>query len=258
MKVFLNGKLVEKDGAEEIFEPGFLFGWGAFETLRAYGKKVLFLDEHLGRLKQGLKFLELVFPEVNFRKEIDNLLNENNLSNAYVRITVYKKRRSIGVSIYADEFNYYKEDTYKKGFTTMFAPFIRYSKDPFLKVKAISYAKSRLAWNLAQKQGKDEAIFLNEDGFIQEGSRSNVFFIKNNVVFTPSLECGLLEGVTRNKVIDICKKENIKVVEGKFKKEGLLSADESFITSSLMEVMPLGAPGPLTKKIHNSYKDIIG
>ncbi|MFH1504927.1 MAG: aminotransferase class IV [Candidatus Omnitrophota bacterium] len=257
MKIYLNDKLVEKEGVEEIFEPGFLFGWGVFETLRAYKGRVLFLGEHLGRLRQGLGFLELDYPEIDFKKIIDNLLVENNLSNAYVRITVYKKRKSIGVSIYADEFNYYKEDTYQKGFTVVFSPFIRYSQDPFLKIKSISYVKSRLAWHFAQKQGKDEAIFLNEQGFIQEGSRSSVFFVKDNVVFTPCLECGLLEGVTRNKIIDICKKENIKIVEGEFKKEDFLSADESFITSSLMEVMPIGSTGALTKKIHSHYKNLI-
>lgn len=239
MDVYFNGKIVKESEMEDILEPGFLFGWGAFETLRVYNKKTAFLDEHLKRLKEGLYFLGLEYPAVDFNKEISFLLNKNKLADAYLRITVFKKRKSVGVIIYVSEFNYYKDEDYKKGFKVIFSPFVRYSRDEFLKVKSISYVNSRVSWFLAQKKEKDEAVFLNERGFIQEGSRSNIFFVKKGVIFTPSLECGLLAGVTRKAIIDICRQIGIKIKEGKFKREELLSSDEIFLTSSLMEVMPV-------------------
>lgn len=266
MKVYLNEEIVDKENLNEVFEPGFLFGWGAFETLRVYGEKIPFLDMHLERLKKGLNFLELEYPQVNFKEVIDNLLSENKLEDAHVRITVFKKRKSPGVIVYAAEFDYYKEDSYQRGAKAIFSSFRRYSQDPFLRAKSISYAKSRVSWFNAQKQGKDEAIFLNEKGFIQEGSRSNVFFIKNKDVFTPSIECGVLDGVTRRVAIDICRREGIKVIEGEFSKEDLLPCDEAFLTSSLMEVMPLvecegkilggGRPGKITLEILAFYRNI--
>lgn len=239
MEVYSNGQFIDASGAEEILEPGFLFGWGAFETLRVYKKKTAFLEAHLGRLKKGLDFLGLDYPDVDFGKTIATLLEKNHLDDAYLRITAYKKRKSTGLMVYAAEFDYYKEDSYKAGAKVALAPFARHSQDPFIKVKSTSYVKSRLAWFSAQKQGKDEALFLNEYGVIQEGSRSNVFFVKQEEVFTPSVECGLLEGVTRKVVIDLCKREGLAVNEGEFTKEDLLSAEEVFLTSSLMEVMPV-------------------
>ncbi|UCC94396.1 MAG: aminotransferase class IV [Candidatus Omnitrophota bacterium] len=264
MKVYLNGAFIDKEDIEELLEPGFLFGWGVFETLRVYNKRVAFLEEHLTRMKRGLEFLGLECPNIDFKAAIQRLLGENNLSDAYLRIAVFKKRKSIGVVIYGAEFTYYKEDAYKKGAKIIFAPSFRCSQDPYLAIKSISYVKSRHAWFHAQRQGKDEAIFLNEKGFIQEGSRSNIFFIKDKDFFTPSHRCGLLDGVTRKVVIDICKDEGYRVAEGEFTKEDLLSADEAFLVSSLMEVMPISEIDgcsldrqkfTLTPLIHKKYRE---
>ncbi|MFH1771615.1 MAG: aminotransferase class IV [Candidatus Omnitrophota bacterium] len=267
MKVFLNGRTVEEKSVEDLLEPGFLFGWGVFETLRVYNAKISFLSEHLKRLRQGIDFFELMPPDIDYTKCINNLLSENKLINAYVRIAVFKKRKSTGIIIYASEFNYYNDESYKKGFKAIFAPFVRYSKDPFNFVKSISYARNRHAWFLAQKEKKDETIYLNERNHIQEGSRSNIFFIKDGAIFTPSSDCGILGGVTKAKVIDNCRNLGFNVSEGEFIKEDLLSSDEAFLTSSLMEVMPLvecdnkkigaGSPGQLTVNILNEYRNKI-
>lgn len=268
MKVYLNGDIRETSDIEDILEPGFLFGWGVFETLRIYKGKPAFLQEHIERLKEGCKKILLDTPNVLFQKEINSLLKENdNLEDAYCRITLFKKRESTGVLIYVAPFDYYKQDDYENGFKAVVSSMVINSKNPLRSIKAISYLENRLAWRLAQEQGKDEAILLNEQGFIAEGSRANLFFVKDEMIFTPSFECGILNGITRQKVIEIIKNKGFDSIEGKFKLEDLLTCDEAFLTSSLMEVMPLvevnalpikeAKQGQITRKIHRAYKEII-
>lgn len=267
MKVYLNGDIQEAKNIENILEPGYLFGWGAFETLRIYNGKAAFPEEHIERLKEGCEKILLNSPKISFQEEIDNLLKVNKLNNAYCRITVFKKKTSTGVMIYVSPFNYYKEDNYKKGFKAIVSSFARNSKDPLNSVKSTSYLKNRLAWKIAQDKGSDEAIFLNEGGFLAEGSRANLFFIKGEKIYSPSLECGILEGITRRKIIGVAKEKRLVLEEGEFKLEDLLSCDEVFLTSSLMEVMPLvevngqpikyGRPGKITQIIHQGYLKLI-
>jgi len=267
MKVFLNGEFLDQEHCSELLEPGFLFGWGVFETMRVYGKNVVFLKEHLKRMRQGLVLLGLKAPDIDFEAAIIRLLDENRLNDAYLRVSVFKKRNEVGVLIYAAEFTYYKENSYRQGAKAIIAPFVRYSQDPFLGIKAISYVRNRHAWFLAQQKQKDEAIFVNEKGFLQEGSRSNIFFVKGRDVFTPSLECGVLDGVTRKAVIHINKVLGFTVAEGEFAAKDLFEAEEAFLTSSLMEVMPLvecdgqpigkGTPGAHSMRVLARYREII-
>lgn len=268
MKVYLNGNLVKSESIEDLLEPGFLFGWGVFETVRVYKGKPAFLDEHLCRLKFGCTKVLIKFPEVDFAQEIKKLLLANSLlEDAYCRITLFKKRKSTGVSIYVSAFAYYTAKDYQKGFKAILAPFQRNSSYPLIGVKATSYLENRLAWAYAQKEKKDEAIFLNQDGFLAEGSRTNVFFVKEKKIFTPSLKCGLLAGITREKVIKAIKQLGLVLKEGKFSLEDLKKAEEAFLTSSLMEVMPLvemdgkkiglGSAGRVTLNILEKYRKLI-
>jgi branched-subunit amino acid aminotransferase/4-amino-4-deoxychorismate lyase len=267
MNLYLNGKIVKEDSNQEILEPGFLFGWGVFETLRIYSGEPAFLKEHIQRLKQGCNKISLSFPDINFQKQIQILLNKNKLSNAYCRITVFKKRNSPGVIIYVSPFTYYGEEEYKKGYKAVVSSFIRNSKNLLVGVKSINYLENRLAWKIAQDRGKDEAIFLNEYGFLSEGSRTNIFFVRGNVIYTPSLNCGMLVGITRQKVIKVIKENRLVLKEGRFKIKDLLSCDEAFLTSSLMEVMPLveinnrvinkGRPGSIAYQVRVWYKNLV-
>jgi branched-subunit amino acid aminotransferase/4-amino-4-deoxychorismate lyase len=133
-----------------------------------------------------------------------------------------------------------------------------------MKVKSISYLESRLSWFLAQQKGKDEAIFLSIDDFLQEGSRSNIFFVRGNEIMTPSLECGLLDGITRRVVIGLIKESGFVFKEGRFRLKDLMYCDEAFLTSSLMEIMPVievdsthingGVPGCIAYKLRRLYR----
>ena len=183
MKAYLNGKSVDFGELEDLLEPGFLFGWGVFETLRVYNKKPAFLAEHISRLKQGCAKIFLELPQVDFQRQINALLEENNLTNAYCRITVFKKRKGTGVIIYTAPFNYYQGQDYQKGFKAVISPIIKNSQHPLVGIKPISYLDSRYSWKTAQDKGKDEALFLNEKGFLAEGSRTNLFFAKGNLSY---------------------------------------------------------------------------
>jgi len=267
MKIFLNGEIIDQDQHVDIFEPGFLFGWGVFETLRVYNKRPAFLAEHLARMQEGSRVIELEYPDIDYASKIQELLEKNGLDDAYCRITLFKKRKSTGVTIYVSKFAYYTEEDYQRGFRAVVSQFRRDSQDPLLRVKGISYLANRLAWKKAQDAGKEEALLMNEEGYLSEGSRTNVFFIKDSVVFTPALECGMLPGITRAKVIEIIKNLQIELVEGKFDLKDLMGADEAFLTSSLMEVMPLvevdgqrtgeAKPETLTLDILSEYRKYI-
>jgi len=264
MKVYSNGDLIEKEAISELFEPGFLFGWGVFEPLRVYGGKISFLAEHIERLNKSLELLGIGKIELNWEKTVKELLRENNLEDAYLRITAYKKRKNTGVLIYVDKFNYYAQEVYEKGFSAIISPQRRCSKNICSKIKSLSYLQNRISWLEAQKVKKDEALVLNPDNFLAGGSRSNLFLIKDNQVLTPSIEDGAFEGITRRVVIEIAKELGLSLKQEKLKLEDIYSSQEAFITSALMEVMPLvscedkkigkGLPGEVTLKILSEYR----
>lgn len=267
MKIYCNNNLIDKESCPEIFEPGFLFGWGAFETLRSYQGKIPFLNLHIARLNDTLNALGIEEIEIDFKGKIEELLKINNLEDAYIRITAYKKRTSTGILIYVDEFGYYQPQTYEKGFTAILSPYKKNSQDNFLQIKSLSYLENRLSWFEAQKQKKDEALVLNEKDFLIGGSRSNLFIVKNKEVLTPPLNKGAFYGITRKVLINELKESKIEVLEKEITVKDLLSADEAFLTSSLLEVMPLveydgkniagGKPGKMTNSFLSDYRKLL-
>jgi branched-chain amino acid aminotransferase len=267
MKIFCNGALVEKDTLSEVFEPGFLFGWGVFETLRAYQGKVPFLDSHIRRLNKGLSLLSIDAAQCDFKNTIGELLTINSLKDAYVRITAYKKRESTGVIIYVDKFGYYSASAYEKGFTGILSPYRRNAKNIFSQIKSLSYLENRMSWHWAQSADKDEALVLNEEGFLAGGARSNLFIVKDNEVITPSKACGALSGITRAVIIEALSTLKIPVKEQSVSADALFFCDEAFLTSSLLEVMPLveyenkiignGKVGTITSTVLEKYRNLL-
>jgi len=267
MKVYSNGELISREAISEVFEPGFLFGWGVFEPLRTYKGALPFLNEHLLRLDKGLELLGLEKVALDWKKIICELLSENKLEDAYVRITAYKKRKGTGILIYADTFTYYTRETYEKGFSSLISPYRRHADEVSSSIKSLSYLQNRLSWLAAQKAKKDEALVVNQDDFMVGGSRSNVFIVEGDQVLTPSLESGAFDGVTRRAVMKIIRDMDLTVKEERMKIGEITTCTEAFITSTLMEVMPLveceekpvgnGKPGKTTLKILSEYRKII-
>ena len=267
MKIYLNGQLQEKDSLEEVFEPGFLFGWGCFETMRAYKGKIPFLKEHINRLNKGIALLGLAAVDLQWEQELSSLLEQNSLQDAYVRITAYKKRQGTGVIVYADKFGYYTPEIYDKGFSCLISSYRRDPEDVGCKAKTLSYLQNRLSWFQAQKEKKSEAIVLNQKGTMAGGARSNLFIVKEGKVFTPSISCGAFDGITRKAVFDIVESIGVESEEKELLPEDLFSAEEVFLTSALLEVMPLvecegkqisqGKPGEFTRQVHSQYKKLL-
>jgi len=242
--IFLNGELIpEREAKIFILEPGFLYAWGLFETMRSYKKKIVYLDEHLKRIQASSKLIGIKFPYSvhKLKKKIQEIVRINSLIDAYVRLTIWKAQRGSDTLIIARKYTPYAGQKYKKGFCAWISRFRQSENSYFARMKTTNYLFCQLSFQEAKKKGLDEAIILNNRGFITEASRSNIFLVKDKEVFTPSLECGCLDGITRKVIFDLAKKYNLKIYEGNFCIQDLLTADEAFLTNSLMGVMPLVA-----------------
>lgn len=275
-RVWVNGKFVESAKASiSVFDRGFMYGDGAFETARSYAGIVFKLDEHIDRLIKDLKVLKIKPPySASYLKEaVYATLKANKLSSAYIKIIVtrgegrfgigYSDNFSPNVIITAKDFEGYPEWMFAKGLSAkIIAPEGRFPALPG--VKSLNYLTFILARLDAKEKKCDEAILTNAKGNITEASTSNIFLVKNGKLITPSLDSGILNGVTRAVIIGIARKLKINVVEKAVTQRELLSADECFFTNSLAEVLPvtrvdskdigLGIVGPVTKLLHISYQ----
>lgn len=240
--VFLNGKFLSIKEAElPVVSPGFLYGWGLFETMRAYNNRVVYFDAHLERLKRSARLLDIRCPYslAKVKEIIYEAIKINGLRDASIRLTLWKCESGADTLIIAKKYQPYSSRKYKKGFRACISSF-RQNENSFLaQLKTTNYLLYRLAYAKAQDEGFDEAVILNQKGNIAEASKSNLFFIKAQELFTPSLACGCLNGITRRVIFDLAKKYHIKAYAGAFSILDLYGCDEAFLTNSLMGIMPL-------------------
>ncbi|WML57039.1 aminodeoxychorismate lyase [Neobacillus sp. PS2-9] len=273
MLIYLNGQFISKEDARiSPFDHGFLYGIGLFETFRVYDGHPFLLDDHLERLNQGLA--ELSIQQQYTRKEIKNILQEllerNQLTNAYIRLNVSAGLGEVGLQV----------EPYLQPNLIIFpkplppAGELIEKKAVLLKVKRNSpegnqRLKSHHYLNnvLAKREIGDfpdiEGIFLNEQGYLAEGIVSNLFWIKGNVLYSPSLHTGILNGITRQFVIQLGWENNLQIQEGLYSFEEALEADEMFVTNSIQEIVPItsfegrnfpGKEGPWVQKFHQDYR----
>jgi len=247
--IFLNNKfLTPKEAKVSVLAPGFLYGWGLFETMRAYKKRIVYLPEHLERLKKSAKLLDLAcpYPLLKLKEIIQRIVEICGFSDARIRINLWRPQTRVAdILITARKYLPYPSGKYKSGFRLCLSNF-RQSQDSFLtQLKTMNYLLYGLAYTEAREKGFDEAIILNQRGYITEASRSNIFLVRAKELFTPALKCGCMDGITRKVIFDLAKKYNIKIYEGKFSLQDLYKADEAFLTNSLIGVMPVA---PIEKK----------
>ncbi len=275
MYVYLNGKIVpSKEAVISVFDHGFLYGDGIYETMRVYDRVIFKLHEHLQRLFRSASMIGLTIPlEFDPLKiSIYETLIANGFRNAYIRVTVSRGRGAIGLDpdlcadptivIIVQEFKEYPQAFYKDGISIIVADTKRNLKeaiDP--RIKSLNFLNNILAKIEAKKRGAYEAIMLNVDGKLTEGTISNLFFYKDGVLCTPSLDCGILDGITRGMIIDLAGREDLRVEEGKFTSGDLYSAEEVFLTNTTMEAMPVSkvddrsyAEGKIAKLLRKAYK----
>ncbi len=278
MLIFLNSSFVpEGDAKVSIFDRGFLYGDGVFETLRAYRGIIFHCNDHIDRLFQSANaiYITLPFTKEYFKEALYRTLQENNLRDAYLRLSVTRGESEPGldiegcshptVIIIPKAFSGYPEDRYAHGIkaavvnTRRIPPSVL---DP--KIKSLNFLNNIMAKIETKDIAASEGIMLNIEGYVAEGTVSNVFIVKDGVIKTPSLSVGILNGVTRSIVIDLARGNNTLVIEQPFYPDELYTADECFITSTIAEVLPVtsidnkqignGQPGEISKQLLKSFR----
>jgi len=281
MYVYLNDRVLPKaDALISVYDHGFLYGDGVYETMRSYDGVIFMLDEHLNRLYRSGSMIGLdIFARLE-RASFDSLksaiyetLLANNLKDSYIRITISRGAGPIGLDpalcplptmvIMAEPLKQYPQSMYDNGIKVIIPSTRRNSKDAIEpRIKSLNFLNNILAKIEAIRADAYEAVMLNPQGKLSEGTISNVFFVKDGVLFTPSIECGILDGITRSVVINLAKKEGIHLREGEFTKEDIYSAEEVFLTNTTMEVMPVREidgyqykVGRISKSLHKAYQE---
>jgi len=281
LKVWINKKLVDVNKAKvSVLDRGFLYGDGLFETMRSYAGTVFKIDEHLDRLFAASKIIKIKIPyERKYLKyAIYRSLEANKLKSAYVRLTVTRGERGLGANsghpmvpnivIYASEFNGYEDWKYKRGIRVKVATTRQNEYSPLSRIKSLNFLNYILARSSTQREGYDDAILMNTEGYITEGATSNIFLVKRGVITTPSLSSGIIPGIARGVILQIAKRLRLKTRERFVRHRDLLNAEEVFLTNSMAEVLPVtkigfekvgdDKPGPVTKLLHISYqKEVI-
>ncbi|HLB03022.1 MAG TPA: aminotransferase class IV [Nitrospiria bacterium] len=284
--IHFNGRLIpEREALISVYDRGFLYGDGVFETLRAYDAKVFRSREHVSRLFRSAQAISLSISSSpdEILKILSQTLEANRLRNAYLRITVSRGPGEIGLEpgdsssptivIMAKEFFGHPEKLYREGVGIAVVKARKTpasSLDP--KIKSLNYLTPILAKIEARASGVYEGILLNQEGYLCEGTVSNLFLVRKGQLLTPAPSCGILEGITRQAVIELANKAGIIVKEGKYRPDEILRADECFLTNTTMELMPAvritgvpatqvsqpigeGRVGPLTRFLHQAYQE---
>ena len=252
MLICRNGELVSPEQA--VISPmdhAFLYGHGLFETIRVYDGQPFAFERHCKRMLAGANFLDWpALPSVEvLRQWTMNLLQANHLKDASVRITV---SRGAGaprpdpsacgdpeVIIFTQLLKPPPEETYQLGWQLKTASWPRNQYSPLCRLKSANYLENIIAKQEAVQAGAQEAIFVNSAGHVAEGTMSNLFLIQSGRLFTPDVDSGLLPGITREIILDIAREAGIDTMETKITRAQALQADELFISSSLLEIMPV-------------------
>lgn len=278
MLIYLDGHFVAKEKAMvSVFDHGFLYGDGIYETMRAYEGNLFLLKKHLARLKRSARGISLTLPLP--LDKIGDALNEtlvvNKLRDAYVRLHISRGPGEIGLDpalcvaptmvIVAKPFHDYPKENYERGVSVTVVKTRRnhpLALDP--SIKGTNFLNNILAKIEAVKAKAYEGIMLNWEGFVAEGTISNIFLVRKGVLYTPHLKTGILEGVTRDLVLRLARRTKVPVREALIKPRELFTADECFITNTTMEIMPVttidkrsvknGRPGPITAALHQAYR----
>ncbi len=277
LQVWVDGKHVDKERATvSVYDHGILYGDGVFEGLRLYSGKIFRTEQHMRRLFDSAKAIRLQIPYTaeQMTAAIYETARINKLTDCYVRLVVTRGIGALGIDpmkcasptvfIITDLIAVYPKELYEKGVPVIVSSIVRNHPNALSpRIKSLNYLNNVLAKIEANDAGVPEAIMLNSAGNVSEGTVENIFLARDGVVFTPSLSEGILEGVTRGVMIELCKRLDIPIVERVVERHDLYICDECFFTGSGAEVMPVnkidgrlvgnGAVGPLTKKLTDAF-----
>lgn len=278
--IYLNGKMVPQEEAViSVFDHGFLYGDGVFEGIRAYNGRVFRLVEHIRRLYESAHSILLPIPlsrEEMIQAVVDTV-NANKLRDAYIRLVISRGVGDLGmdprkckhsqVIIIADKITLYPKELYEEGLNVITVATRRNIAEALEpKIKSLNYLNNIHAKIEANRAGVLEAIMLTNQGYICEGTGDNIFIYRKGELLTPPPYLGILEGITREAIIELAKQEGIPLREVPFTRHDLYVSDECFLTGTAAEVIPVievdqrqigdGKPGPVTCRLIELFRNL--
>ncbi len=281
MKIWLDGKLVNQDEAKiSVFDHATLYGDGCFEGIRFYSGKVFRLEEHIVRLFNSMRYLNIELPwsfeEVC--KATEETVAASGMEDGYIRLVVTRGAGDLGLNpancpkpsmfIIVQNIALYPKEMYEKGLSMITSSFRRPNADVLCQqVKSLNYLNGISAKMEAVRMGAGEALMLNQRGNVAECTGDNIFIVTNGVVATPPLTESALGGITRHAVMDICAELGIPCVERVMNRFDILCADECFLTGTAAEVIAAtsldgttigtGHAGLVTKRILARFQEMV-
>ncbi len=282
MWIYLNDRFVpQEEAVVSVFDHGFLYGDGVYETLRSYGPHVFLMQEHLARLRRSAELIHLKIPIADsaWPALLEEAMTRNGVGSpgkdAYIRMTISRGPGEIGldpalcpkptVVIMTKSLTRPPEHLYQQGITLITAQTRRnHAAALNPQIKSLNFLNNILAKREAVQGRVYDAIMLNTAGDLAECTISNLFLVVSGRLCTPSIDCGILDGLTRDLVLRLARKESLSVEEGHFPAATLHVASECFVTNTSSEVLPVatidgkpigtGRPGPLTQQLHRLFR----
>jgi len=278
MKVYISGKLYDKEDAKiSVYDHGLLYGDGVFEGIRSYGGRVFRLDRHLDRLWNSAKAIWLQIPitKEQMGAAIYDTLELNGIKDGYIRVVVTRGVGTLGldpnrcsnpeVIVITDFISLYPEELYQKGLEIITVNTQRNHPAALSpRIKSLNYLNNILAKIEGLQAGCIEALMLNHKGEVAECTGDNLFVVRGGRLLTPPNDAGILEGITREAVIELAGQSGIDVREVPLTKHDVYIADECFLTGTAAEVVPVvkvdsrpigdGTPGPITRDLMERFR----
>ncbi len=278
LKVYINGKFLEKENATiSVFDHGFLYGDGVFEGIRVYNRLIFRLKEHIDRLYESAHSILLKIPlaKDQLTNAIIATLKENKLENAYIRAIITRgigdlgldprKCKEASVIIITDKIALYPEKLYRNGMEIITVATTRNAHEALNpQIKCLNYLNNIMAKIEATNSGYEEALMLNDQGYVAECTGDNIFIVSKYELYTPPECMGALRGITRDTALEIAKEMKIRVHEHVFTRHELYIADECFLTGTAAEIIPVvkvdgrvigtGKPGEMTLKLMKEFR----
>jgi branched-chain amino acid aminotransferase len=279
--IFMNDRIVpEHEACVSVFDHGLLYGDGVFEGLRSYSGRVFRLDAHLDRLWASAKAICLTIPlsKEAVAQAVNDTLAANNLVDGYVRLIVTRGVGSLGldpnrtrdpqVIVIADTIALYPKEHYEKGLRIVTAATQRVQSAALSpRIKSLNYLNNIMAKLEGLQAGCVEALMLNHKGEVAECTGDNIFVVRGSRLLTPPPDAGILEGITRNAVMELAHTAGIDCREATLTRHDLYTADECFLTGTAAEVIPVvdidgrsigsGVPGPITARLTRDFHALV-
>lgn len=279
--VFINGQYYPKAEAKiSVYDHGLLYGDGVFEGMRSYNGNVFRHDEHIDRLYDSARsiLLEIPMEKEALKQAVNDTLKKNNLVDAYIRLLVTRGAGELGldpaktenpqVVIITDHIKLYPQELYDNGLKIITAATIRNHPAALSpRIKSLNYLNNIMAKIEGIQAGCAESLMLNHKGEVAECTGDNIFIVRGGALYTPPIDAGILEGITRNAVIELAEKAGIQVQQIPYTRYDIYVAEECFLTGSAAEVIPVievdkrsigdGKVGPITKQLHKAFHELV-